>query len=70
MKETPKQYTERVLGYLEGEEPLVVQAETAKRIDRLIKDVPVSTLHERPAPEKWSVSEIIAHLAGGEIVGG
>ena len=31
--------------------------------------MPRAKLRERPAPEKWSVSEIIAHLADGEIVG-
>lgn len=70
MKETPQQYTQRVLGYLEGKEPLAVQAETAKRIGRLIRDVPACALRERPAPDRWSVSEVIAHLADGEIVGG
>jgi hypothetical protein len=69
MKETPQQYTERILGYVQGKEPLAVQAETAKRLDRLIKAVSPATLRKRPAPEKWSVSEIIAHLADGEIVG-
>jgi hypothetical protein len=26
MKETPQQYTQRILGYVEGKEPLAVQA--------------------------------------------
>jgi DinB superfamily len=70
MSETPQQYTKRILGYVEGKQPLAVQAATAKRLDRLIKGVPAAELRKRPAPEKWSVSEIIAHLADGEIVGG
>jgi DinB superfamily len=69
MSETPQQYTKRILGYVEGKQPLAVQAATAKRLDRLIKGVPAAELRKRPAPEKWSVSEIIAHLADGEIVG-
>jgi DinB superfamily len=69
MKETPQQYTQRILGYVDGKEPLAVQAETAERLDRLIKGVSAAELRKRPAPEKWSVSEIIAHLADGEIVG-
>ena len=69
MSETPKQYTERILGYLEGKPPLAVQAETAGKLHRLIEGVPTATLRERPAPEKWSISEILAHLADGEIVG-
>jgi DinB superfamily len=70
MKETGQQYTQRILSYVEGKEPLSVQAETAERLERLIEGVTTAKLRMRPAPEKWSVSEIIAHLADGEIVGG
>jgi hypothetical protein len=70
MRETPQQYTQRVLGYVEGKKPLAVQAATANKLARLIKGVPVSRLRKRPAPDKWSVSEILAHLADSEIVGG
>ena len=70
MSETPQQYTQRLLGYVEGKQPLAVQAATAKKLDRLIKGVSTAMLRKRPAPAKWSVSEIVAHLADGEIVGG
>jgi hypothetical protein len=70
MKETPQQYTQRVLGYTEGKQPLAVQAATAKKLERFIKGVPTAKLRKRSAPDKWSVSEIVAHLADAEIVGG
>ena len=70
MKETPQQYTQRILSYIEGKEPLAVQTVTAERLAQLIEGVSTSELRRRPAPDKWSVSEIIAHLADGEIVGG
>ena len=70
MKETPQQYTERVLGYMEGKKPLAVQAATANKLARLIRGVPVSRLRQRPAPDTWSVGEILAHLADTEMVGG
>ena len=70
MKETPQQYTQRVVGYVEGKKPLEVQSATAKKLERLIKGVPTAKLRKRPAPDKWSVSEILAHLADAEIVGG
>jgi hypothetical protein len=70
MKETPQQYTQRVVGYVEGKQPLAVQAATAKKLERLIKGVPTSKLRRRPAPDKWSVAEILAHLADAEIVAG
>jgi hypothetical protein len=69
MSETAQQYTQRILGYLEGKQALDVQAATAKKLERLIKGVPAATLRKRPAPGQWSVSEIVAHLADGEIVG-
>jgi hypothetical protein len=68
MNETPQQYTQRILSYVEGKGPLAVQAATAEKLDQLIKGVPMSALRGRPAPEKWSASEIIAHLADAEIV--
>ena len=70
MKETPQQYTQRVTGYVEGKQPMAVQAATAKKLERLIKGVSPAKLKKRRAPEKWSVSEILAHLADTEIVGG
>ena len=70
MNETPQQYTQRVLSYLEGKQPLTVQAATPKKLERLIKGVSASKLRKRPAPDKWSVTEIVAHLADAEIVGG
>jgi hypothetical protein len=45
-----------------------VQAATPKRLDRLVKGVTTAKLRKRPAPEKWSVAEILAHLADVEIV--
>jgi hypothetical protein len=69
MKETPEQYKQRMVKETEGKQPLAVQAATAKKLERLIKGVPTGRLRKRPAPGKWSVGEILAHLAEGEIVG-
>lgn len=70
MNETPQQYTQRILSYVADRPPLAIQSTTAKKLDRLISSVPRAKLRKRPAPEKWSVSEILAHLADAEIVGG
>jgi hypothetical protein len=70
MKETAQQYTQRMLGYMDGREPIAVQAATADKLEQLITGVPVARLRQRPAPGKWSVNDIVAHLADGEIVGG
>lgn len=69
MAETAQQYIQRMLGNVKGLDPLKVQASTAKRLERLMKGAPASKLRKRPAPDKWSVAEIVAHLADTEIVG-
>jgi DinB superfamily len=68
MKETPQEYVQRILGYLDGKDPLGVLMRTAKHLGRLIKGAAPSALRARPAPGKWSVAEILAHLADTEIV--
>jgi hypothetical protein len=70
MKETPQEYIKRITSYVEGEQPLKVQAATPRKLERLIKGVRLAKLRKRPAPDKWSVVEILAHLADTEIVGG
>ena len=69
MSETPEQYTQRILGYLDGQPALDVLAATPHTLARLIEGVPLETLRRRPAPTQWSVNDILAHLADGEIVG-
>jgi DinB superfamily len=68
MPETPQQYTQRMLGNIQGQDALKVQAATAKKLERLARGAPASKLRKRPAPDKWSVAEILAHLGDTEIV--
>jgi len=49
MKEAPQQYTQRILRYVDGQQPLEVQATAAQKLERLIKGVPTSKLRERTA---------------------
>ena len=68
MNETVEQYTQRILAQTQGQDPLKVQASTPKKLDRLVEGVTTAKLRKRPAPEKWSIAEILAHLADVEIV--
>ena len=68
MKETVQEYVQRIRGNVAGKDPLKVQGATAKKLAGLIKGAPASKLRKRPEPEKWSVAEILAHLAEAEIV--
>jgi hypothetical protein len=70
MQETPERYIQRMLGLLEGQAPLKIQAATAKRLSRVIGRASAAKLRKRPAPGKWSAAEILAHLADCEIVVG
>ena len=69
MQETPQQYTQRMLGLVGDKEPLSVQKETAKKLEKLIKPLNKKQLTTRPAADKWSIAEILAHLADAELVG-
>ena len=66
--ETPADYTRRILGYAEGKDPRAVLESTAKRLRTIVQETPKDVLRRRPAPGKWSPSEIIAHLADAEVV--
>jgi len=68
--ETPQQYTQRILSNAEGQDPIKAQLTTNKKLARLIRGIPAAKLRKRPAPDKWSVAEILAHLADVEIVVG
>jgi uncharacterized damage-inducible protein DinB len=68
MKETAQQYIKRILGNLEGEDPLKVQKSTAKKMEKLVKPLSKKQLRRRPGPGKWSIAEILAHLADAEVV--
>ena len=68
MNETPQAYTQRILGLTAGKEPLEVQRETAKTLAKLINSLSKRQLSRRPEPGKWSITEILAHLADSEIV--
>jgi uncharacterized damage-inducible protein DinB len=68
MAETVQQYTQRILANAEGQDPIKVQSATNKKLARLIDGVSTATLRKKPAPDKWSVAEILAHLADVEIV--
>ena len=70
MSETPQQYTQRMLDNTQGQDPIKLQSATPRKLDRLIKGVPTAKFRKRLVPDKWSVAEILAHLADVEIVVG
>src|ERR1700758_1640687 len=69
MKETPQEYTKRIRGYVNGKDPLKIQKSTAKKLQKLIKPLSKKQMRRRPAPDQWSIAEILAHLSDAEVVG-
>jgi hypothetical protein len=69
MAETPQQYIQRMIGNVGDRQPLKVLAATPSKLERLLKGVPGAKLRKRPAPGKWSIAEIVAHIADTELVG-
>src|ERR1044071_8389479 len=63
-------YKSKILGYQAGGDFLALQAAAPDKLAALIEGLSAAELARRPAPEKWSIQEIVAHLAADEIVGG
>jgi DinB superfamily len=70
MKETAEEYRNRMFAHIEGQQPLKLQAVAPKRLAKLLKGVSAAKARKRPAPEKWSITEIVAHIADTELVSG
>lgn len=68
MPETAEQYRKRLAGYIEGKDPLAIQRKTPATLARFIYGASVQQLGYRPSPDKWSIVEILAHLAEDELV--
>jgi hypothetical protein len=68
MPETPQQYTERMLSHSRGKNPLRLQQAAPRKFAALTKGLGKKQLSRRPAPGKWSIAEILAHLADAELV--
>jgi uncharacterized damage-inducible protein DinB len=66
--ETVQEYTARMVGLAAGQDPLKVQAATPAKLRRLIEAAPRKALTRPPAPGKWSIAQIVAHLADTEVV--
>ena len=61
------EYLARIRQYGEGKDPLEMQRQTPGILAELIASVPDAQLTNRPAKDKWSIGEILAHLAEDEI---
>ena len=58
----------RYAAALGDDDPVVVMAETPDLIRKLLRGLSEKQLRTRPAPGKWCIQEIVAHLADGEVI--
>jgi uncharacterized damage-inducible protein DinB len=68
MVETAGQYKKRLDAYTGDRDPIAMQRETPGTLARLIQGMPDEALGRQPAPRKWSVRAILAHMAEDELV--
>ncbi len=62
-----KAYMKRIEDQLEGRDPVKVQAATYKKLVKLVEGLSARELDYARAPDRWSIRDIIGHLADGEI---
>ena len=68
MPETAQQYIQRILGHVEGQDAIKMQRGTAAKLKKLIQPLTPKELKWKSDAGKWSIAEILAHLADAEIV--
>jgi len=56
--------------HLEGRDPSLVIAETPKQLGQIVRSLDAKALNTSPAPGKWSIRQILTHLADCELVFG
>ena len=69
-KEAADAYIKAVLALIDGHEPLDVLATTAGKIEEIIKQIPVEKMLLPEQPGKWSIVQVVQHLADSELVWG
>lgn len=63
-------YATTVLGYLEGRDPIAVLRATAAALARAIDGLTADQLRRPEAPGKWSIAQVLQHLADSDLVWG
>ena len=63
-------YVRALLELLGGRDPFAVLAETPQRIEAIVAGLDDERLRRPERPGKWSLAEVVAHLADSELVMG
>src|SRR6187402_1468591 len=62
-------YKAKIFGFQAGADLLALQTAAPEKLASLTAGLSAEELARRPAPDKWSIQEIAAHLADDELVG-
>ena len=63
-------YVSAVLGLIEGQEPLAVLRHTPSWLNEVVEEMGGDAVYVPEAAGKWSVNEVVQHLADSELVFG
>jgi hypothetical protein len=63
------EYKARILSFQAGADFLSLLTAAPETLNSLIEGLSAQALTHRPAPDKWSIQELAAHLADDELVG-
>ncbi|MGN7887657.1 DinB family protein [Dyadobacter endophyticus] len=69
MTESFEAYKKRIVGYVESQEPMTLLGKMPGILEALVREASPSQLQFRTASGKWSINEIVAHMADDELVG-
>jgi DinB family protein len=65
-----ERYRARLMDYVKDKDPLAIQRETPSALAGLIEGHQPEKLKQPPVPGKWSIGQILAHLAEAELASG
>ena len=63
-------YVTALLGLLGDNDPVIVLGQTPAALQQFLDAVPASIVVRPEAPGKWSMRDVVQHLADSELVGG